>query len=50
MSVAIDMDTEVEKDAYDQQFDDSHTVNGQRVSTCTYGGGMGKMACHTCAQ
>lgn len=48
MSVAIDTESGVEKDAYDEQFDENHTVNDEKVSTCTYlpnGVGM----CHTCA-
>lgn len=48
MSVAIDSESGVDKEAYDQQFDDNHTVNEKRVSTCTYGGGLGKQACITC--
>ncbi|MDX5988679.1 MULTISPECIES: hypothetical protein [Haloferax] len=47
MSVVLDIESG-DKATYDQQFDDNHTVNDQRVSTCTYGGGMEKKACHTC--
>ena len=45
MSVALDMESGVNKEAYDQEFDNNHTVHDRKVATCTYGGGM---ACPTC--
>lgn len=47
MSVAIDTTSEVDKDAYDEEFDENHTVHGQKVSTCTYIPGC-YGACYTC--
>ncbi len=47
MSVAIDTESGVNKDAYDAEFDDNHTVHDEKVSTCTiipHGAG----ACITC--
>lgn len=47
MSVAIDMEPEVDKSTYDEEFDENHTVREQKVSTCTiYPNGVG--ACITC--
>lgn len=47
MSVAIDTEVGADKDAYDKQFDENHTVHDEKVSTCTYlPNGVG--ACHTC--
>lgn len=44
MSVAIDTESDMDKATYDAQFDDNHTVNEHKVSTCTYTGSP----CITC--
>lgn len=46
MSVAIDTESGVDKDTYDKEFDETHTVHGQNVSSCTcYPSGGGCITC-----